>query len=152
VEGGIMSEICHQVASAITVILQSQTLPNSPTVVSGITAEINDEESARVIVIGDSSTLYKPSLPGLFSVNGTVIVVQSIDSTNAETKFNDICQAIEGIIGMKYQMPSLIHTVDSSLKIFTYNMAGSTPSIGKRHFMARFSFDCIASNSPITTT
>lgn len=146
-----MSEICHQVEKAITVILQSQTLPNTPEVVAGITAAINEEESCRVIVTGDSGTLYKASLPGLYTVNGTVIIIQSIDFDDAETRFNDICREVAGIIGMKYQMPDMIKTVDPSLKIFTYNLSNSVPSIGKRHLMARYSFDCLVSNSPITT-
>ena len=147
-----MSEICHQVEKAITVILQSQTLPHTPDVVSGITATINEEESCRIIVTGDGASLYKASMPGLYTVNGTVIVIQSIDFDDAETRFNNVCQEVAGIIGMKYQMPNMIKTVDPSLKIFTYNLSGSTPSIGKRHLMARYSFDCLASNSPITTT
>jgi len=147
-----MSEIGKQIAAALQVILQSQTLSGSPTVDVELNSEINTEENCRIIIAADNAQLYKESLPGLYTVAGNFTVIHSIDTTGVDSTFDQLCSDVNSIIGMKYQMPDLIHGADPELTIFTYNITQSETSIGKRHFMARYSFSCIASNNPTTTS
>jgi len=147
-----MSEIGKQVVAALQVILQSQTLSGNPTVDVELNAEINAEETCRIIISAENAQLYKDSLPGLYTVAGNFTVIQSIDSEGVDSTFDDLCKDVSNIIGMVYQMPDMIHGADPKLTVFTYNLTQSETSIGKRHFMARYSFTCLAANNPITTT
>lgn len=147
-----MSEIGKQVVAALQVILQSQTLSGSPTVDVELNPAINTEETCRIIITADNAQLYKDSLPGLYTVAGSFTVIHSIDTTDVDSTFDQLCADVNNIIGMKYQMPDMIRGADPDLTVFTYNLTQSETSIGKRHFMARYSFSCIASNNPITTS
>ena len=53
-----MSEIGKQVVAALQVILQSQTLSGNPTVDVELNAEINAEETCRIIISAENAQLY----------------------------------------------------------------------------------------------
>ena len=144
--------IANQVSRAITAFLETQTIPNDPTVINGLTTDLNDESQSRVIVIGTSAELRKASLPGLYDVSGTVNVIQSVDDTDGETRFTDICDSIQSILGGKYTMPAILEGIDSDLKIYSYQWLGSSLAASTRKFMATYNWTAFTRNSPTTTT
>lgn len=144
--------IANQVALAITTFLQTQTIPNAPTVINGLTTDLNDETQSRVIVVGTGAELRKASLPGLFDVSGTVNVIQSVDDSDGETRFSVICDSVESILGGKYGMPLILEGIDSDLKIYSYQWLGSSLAASTRKFMATYNWTAFTRNSPTTTT
>lgn len=142
--------ISNQVAVAITGILGSENIQYSPTIIDGMSSEVNTETESRIVVVAGEATLYKTSLPGLFEIKGVVHVIQSEDSEEPDVRLDTICYAVESILGQKYRMPELISGVDSNLRIFTYNWLGPDLSRNERKSMVSYNWQCLATHSPTT--
>ena len=71
--------ICDQVSAALVTFLATQSITGNPSIVKGISADLNNEAKTRIVVIGDNSALRKPSLPGIYDVTGEVAVIQGVD-------------------------------------------------------------------------
>ena len=144
--------ISNQLAVAIATFLQGETIPHSPTIISGLVTDLNDEAQSRIIVVGSAATLRKASLPGLYDVTGTANIIQSVDDADGEDRFTDICDEIESLMGGKYGMPAILEAIDPELKIYSYQWLGSDLAAGKRHFKATYNWTAFARNHTTTTT
>jgi hypothetical protein len=114
--------------------------------------DLNDEATSRIVVIGTDSSLRKAALAGLFDVNGTVNVIQSVDETDGTAKFHAMCEAVQSILGKREATKSALMAIDPDLFIYSYQWLGDTPAATQRKFMASYSWTAFARNSPNTTT
>ena len=90
--------ISNQAAEAFGALLSSRLIANSPTVDAGISPLTNQESITRVISVCDTSTLYKSSIPGIYSLKGMVYVIRALDETpESETKFHETCVSVESM-------------------------------------------------------
>lgn len=142
----------NQIAVAIAAYLTAQTVTNDPTIISGMVTDLNDEATSRIVVIGTESTLRKASLPGLFDVSGTVNVIQSVDETGGDTKFHEMCDAMESILGARNATKAALMAIDTDLFIYSWQWLGEIPAANNRKFMASYNWTAFARNSPNTTT
>ena len=144
--------ISNQAAEAFGALLSAGFIANTPTVNAGISPLTNQESITRVISVCDTNTLYKSSIPGIYSLKGMVYVIRALDETpESETKFHETCVSVESILGSKYNMPSLILALDPGLILYTYEFVGSTIEIGDHQVRAIYNWTAIARNQLNTT-
>ena len=144
--------ISNQLAEAMTSYLQGLTFTGTPTINTSLTADLNTEEGSRIVVVGNQSNLYKTSLPGIYRIDGSVNIIQSVDEASGAETFNTLCEEMESAIGGKTEMIDNLQTEDSELHIYTYNFMGSSIAAADRQFMCSYQFEIIARNHDNTTT
>jgi hypothetical protein len=140
--------ITDRLAAALATLLAQSELPGDPSVVTQIDITENDEESARVIVVAGSSELRKPSLPGNYDVLGEVTIFKTIDQQSGTedlvAEFQELCDAIEEIVGMKYDIIPLLRGIDPKLEVYSWNLTGQASMMQERAMGARFSWAAFA--------
>jgi hypothetical protein len=144
--------ISNQVAEAIVGYLQDEVIVHDPTIIPGMSKDLSDERSSRIVIIGTDAMLRKPSLPGLYDVNGTVNVIQSVDDTDGDIKFEAMCAEVESILGARATTKAAIMSQDADLFIYSYIWLGSNLAASARKFMATYNFTVFARNSTNTIT
>lgn len=140
--------ITDRLAAALATLLAQSALPGDPSVVTQIDITENDEESARVIVVAGSSELRKPSLPGNYDVLGEVAIFKTIDQQvgtgDLVTEFQELCDAVEEIVGMKYDIIPMLRGIDPKLEVYSWNLTGQASMMQERAMGARFSWAAFA--------
>lgn len=142
--------IANQVAVAITGVLGSSGIPYDPTIIDGMSPEVNTETNSRIVVVAGEATLYKTSLPGVFEIKGVVHVIQSDDTDNSDTRLTSMTDAVESTLGQKYSMPDMVAGIDPELHLYTYNWLGPDLARNERKSMVSYNWQCIAKHSPNT--
>lgn len=142
--------MANQIALAMAGHLSAQTLPHSPQIDAGLSVVSATEDESRIVVIGTEATLRKPLLPGLYDITGSVDVIQSVDSEDAESRFHEICDSINSILGDKDGMPAILAGVDPELHVYSYNWTGSRLMAGSRRLLAQYNWTAFARNTPTT--
>lgn len=114
------------------------------TVDDGISASINDQFDNRVVVFSTQATLRHEHVKGIYDVSGQILVQQSADSENAETMFSDLCDEVRGLLEDKRNLPSLIESNSSALRVYTWNMNQQSANPAERGFQAVFEWQIYA--------
>lgn len=147
--------ITDQISAAVAGILAAASLPHDPTVQPMVADLENSEEVCRVIVNATTSELRKPSLPGIYDVSGEVVIQHSMDADGVDSpaeNFQEVCDAVRGVIGAKYGMPTSIQAEDEDLHIFSWNLTGQENVNVARCFLARFAWTACARQDPHNST
>lgn len=145
--------ISDRISQAIADVLNASALPGNPSVSAGISTALNEDENTRVIVIANSATLRKQLLPGIYDISGEVTVFKTIDQQEDETEelkadFRALCDAVEEVIGQKYQMGSMIAQFDPRLVLYSWNLMEQDSFMQNRAMGAKFAWTAFARHDP----
>jgi hypothetical protein len=59
-------------------------------------------------------------------------------------EFQDLCDAVEELIGMKYDMIPILHGIDPKLQLYSWNLTGQASMMQERAMGAKFSWAAFA--------
>lgn len=141
--------ITDRLTAALTDVLAGASLPGSPSVTAGIETDLSAQETKRIIVTATSSEVRKLLLPGNYDVTGEVTVFMTIDtqasaSDDLKANFRALCDAVEEVVGQKYQMPSDLQSADTKLNVYSWNLTGQDSFMQSRAMGAKFNWTCYA--------
>lgn len=144
--------ICDRISSAVAAILAGSSLPGNPAVQEMVPSEANMEELCRVVVSSDQANLRTQLLPGLYDVQGEVVIARAIGTESDREEFRQLCDAVEEVIGAKYGMKTLIKNADSKLEIYSWNLIGQSNRNMEQAMIARFEWTAFAKHDPNNPT
>lgn len=146
--------IPDRIATALAAVLRDSSLPGSPSVRSGVSLAELTEEREIIIVQGITATLRKPTLAGNYDVSGEVTVKRVIFTEDGETAeqalnaFSALCKAVEGVVGQKYQLCTLLPIKQPALKVYSWNHVGQDTHPQDHRLLARYQWMAVASHDP----
>lgn len=135
--------ITDKVTTAIKAVIDNEASLVNECVV-GVASDINTEFTARVVVIGQSSSLRHTFVPGCYDVTGMIAIQHSIDLATPVATFRSICDEIRLLFERKRDLPTILNAAVTGLKVHSFNLEEQAAEPSKRALQAFFQWQVFA--------
>lgn len=144
--------LSDRICQGLRLYLMDGPLGSLSTIQAGIEADATSAATSRIICRSVDCSEYKPHLWGIYLVSGEIVIRQSIDEDDAETKFRDLCTNVKCEAGDQSGTPAGIMRHDDRLEIYnrSWHLDAQSETSGERGFQSIFTWRAIARDTLIT--